>query len=116
MTNEDTTSQKPHWRFSQGKKHRWDFFTFKKIVTEAPLVLPLYLILFFIWSRFRHLIKIMADVGEILKDDEVFRDAVDTTKEGIEQHKKREELNSVRDKDKAHLLGNKWTHEKVDKA
>ena len=58
----------------------------------------------------------MADVGEILNDDEVFRDAVDTTKEGIEQHEKREELKSVIDKGKAHLLGNKWTHEKVDKA
>ena len=32
----------------------------------------------------------MADVGDILNDD--FDDVVDTPKEGIEQHKKREEL------------------------
>ena len=35
---------------------------------------------------------------------------------GIEQHKKREELKSVLDKGKAHLLKNKWTHKRVDKA
>ena len=37
-------------------------------------------------------------------------------KEGIEQHKKRECLKSVIDKVKVHLLGHKWTHEKVNKA
>ena len=52
----------------------------------------------------------MAVVGEI------FGDAVDTPKEGTEQHKKREVLKSVMDKDKAHLLGYKWTHGRVDKA
>ena len=30
----------------------------------------------------------MADVGDILKDDEFFGDVVDTPREGIEQHKK----------------------------
>ena len=67
--------------------------------------MPLYLILFFIWWRFQHLIKIMADVGDIL--NELFGDVVDTPKEGIEQHKKREELKSVIDKGKADLLGPK---------
>ena len=57
----------------------------------------------------------MADVGDILNDDEFFGDVVDTPKEGIEQHKKREELRSVIDKGKAHLLGNKWMHKRVDK-
>ena len=57
----------------------------KKMSTDVLLTLPLYLILFFIWWRFRHLIKIMADVGHILNDD--FGDVVDTRKEGIEQHK-----------------------------
>ena len=42
-----------------------------------------------------------------------FGDIVDTPKEGIEQHKKRECLKSVIDRGK---LGHKWTHEKVDKA
>ena len=77
------------------------------------LVLPLYLILFFICWRFQPLIKIMADVGYILNDDDFFGDIVDTLKEGIGQHKKRERLKSVKDKGK---LMHKWTHERVDKA
>ena len=58
----------------------------------------------------------MADVENILNDDEFFRDTVDTLKEGIEQHRKRECLKSVISKGKAYLLGSKWTQEKVDKA
>ena len=104
--------QKPHRRFSQAKYHRWEFLTFfKKMITEV-LVLPLYLILFFIWWRFRHLIKIMADVGDILNDDEFFGDVVDIPKKGTEQHKKRKELKSLIDRGK---LGHKWTNERVDK-
>ena len=57
----------------------------------------------------------MADVKNILNDDDFFRD-IDTPKEGIEQHKKPECLKSVIDKGKAHLLGSKWTHGRVDKA
>ena len=57
------------------------------MITELLLVLPLYLMLFFIWYRFRHLIKIMADAEDIL-NDEFFGDVVDTPKEDIEQHKK----------------------------
>ena len=86
------------------------------MVTEVLLLLPLYLILFLIWWRFRHLIKIMADVENILNDDDFFGDIVDTPKEGIEQHRKRECLKSVISKDKAYLLGSKWTQEKVGKA
>ena len=58
----------------------------------------------------------MADVGDILNDDDFFGDVVATPKEGIEQHKKRECLKSVIDKGKAHLLGHIWTHGRVDKA
>ena len=58
----------------------------------------------------------MADVGDILNDDEFFGDVADTPKEGIGQHKKREELRSVIDKGKVYLLGNKWMHKRVDKA
>ena len=83
------------------------------MITEVLLILPLYLILFFIWWRFRHLIKIMADVGDILND--YFGDVVDTPNEGIEQHEKLECLKSAIDKGKAHLLWPKWTHERVDK-
>ena len=49
----------------------------------------------------------MADVGNILNDDNFFGDIVDTPKEGIEQHRKRECLNSVICKGKANLLGSK---------
>ena len=86
------------------------------MITEVLLLLPLYLILFFIWWRFQHLIKIMADVGDILNDNEFFGDVIDTPKEGIEQHKKREKLKSVIDKGKAHLLEHKWTHGRLGKA
>ena len=55
----------------------------------------------------------MADVESILYD--FFEDTLDTPKEGIEQHKKREELKSVISMGKVYLLGSKWTHEKVDK-
>ena len=85
------------------------------MITEVLLVLPLYLILLLICWRFQPLIKAMADVGYIF-DDEFLRDIVDTPKEGIEQHKKRECLKGAIDKGKRHLLGSKWTHEWVDKA
>ena len=55
----------------------------------------------------------MADVENILNDDEFFGDIVDTPKEGIEQYKKREYLKSVIDRGK---LGHKWIHGRVDKA
>ena len=86
------------------------------MITEVLLVLPLYLILFFIWWRFRYVIKAMADVGNILNDDDFFGDIVDTPKEDIEQHKKPECLKSVINKGQTHLLGHKWTHKRVDKA
>ena len=86
------------------------------MITEVLLVLLLYLILFFVWWRFQPLIKAMSDVGDILNDDKFFGDIVDTPKEGIEQHKKRECLKSVMDRGKTYLLGSKWTHERVEKA
>ena len=63
------------------------------MITEVVLVLPLYLVLFFIWYRFRYLIKIMADVGDILKDGELFGDLGDTPKEGIEKEGIKNEKN-----------------------
>ena len=56
----------------------------------------------------------MADVENILNDDKFFWDIVDTSKEGIDQHRKRECLKGV--KGKAYLLRRKWTQEKVDKS
>ena len=58
----------------------------------------------------------MADVENILNDNQIFGDAIDTSKEGIEQHRKRECLKSGISNGKAYLLGSKWTQEKVDKA
>ena len=58
------------------------------MITEVLLILPLYLILFFIWWRFQHLIKIMTDIEDTLNDDDFFGDIVDSPKEGLEQHKK----------------------------
>ena len=58
----------------------------------------------------------MADVENILNDDDFFGDSVDTPKEGIEQHRKREGLKIIIIKGRAYLLGSKWTQEKVDKA
>ena len=62
----------------------------------------------------------MADVGDKFNDNDFFGDVADTPKinikKRIDQHKKREELKSVIDKGKAHLLGHEWTHERVDKA
>ena len=37
----------------------------------------------------------MADVENILNDEELFGNAVDTPKEGVEQHRKRECLKDV---------------------
>ena len=54
----------------------------------------------------------MTDVEDIF-DNDFFGDIADTPKEGIEQHKKREYLQSVIDKGK---LGHKWTRGKLDKA
>ena len=54
----------------------------------------------------------MADPGNIFNDNEFFGDIVDASKEGIEQHKKREELKDAVDKGRLY----KWTHRKVDKA
>ena len=56
----------------------------------------------------------MTDVGDIF-DDDFLGDIVDTPKEDIQSHKKRECLKDAIDKGKGHLLG-KWTHERVDKA
>ena len=75
------------------------------MITEVLIVLPLYLILFFIWWRFQPLIKAMSGVGDILNDDEFFGDIIDTPKEGIEQHKKRECLKSVIDKGRLVING-----------
>ena len=58
----------------------------------------------------------MADVENILNDDDFFGDTVDTPKEGVEQHRKQECLKIAIGNCKVFLLGRKWKHEKLDKA
>ena len=82
---------------------------------EVLLILPLYLTLFLIWWRFQYVIKALADVENMLNDDDFFGDTVDTPKEGIGQHRKRECLKSVIGRGKEYLLGGKWTKKKVEK-
>ena len=60
---------------------------------EVLLILLLYLTLFLIWWRFRHVIKAvagvvnitkaMADVEDILNDDDIFGDTVDYQKRAL---------------------------------
>ena len=83
------------------KNHRWEFcWVYKRRLLTKMITEVLYLILFLIWWRFRHVIKAMTDVENIL-NDEFFGDTVDTSKEAIEQHRKRESLKSVIRKGKA---------------
>ena len=79
------------------------------MITEVLLILLLYLILFLIWWRYRHLVKVIADVENILNHDDFFGDTVDTPKGGTEQHRNRECLKSVISNGKVYLLGSKWT-------
>ena len=58
----------------------------------------------------------MGNIKNILNDNDFFGNFVDTPKEGIEQHKKRECLKSAIGSGKAYLLGSKWTQERVEKA
>lgn len=61
----------------------------KKMITEV--ILTLNVILFVIWLQLRHVIKIMADIENILNDcNEFFGDLIDTPKECVEQHRKQE--------------------------
>ena len=89
-----------------GKVPSVGVFDVLKMIAELLLVFSLHLVLFFIWYWFRHLINIIAS------DEDVLIDVVDTPREGIEQHKKREELKDASDKGK---LGHKCTHRRVDK-
>ena len=42
----------------------------------------------YIWWRFRHVIKVIADVETILNENEFLGDTVDTLKGGVKQHRK----------------------------
>ena len=83
MTDEQQlTSQKTSLEVLPSKVTSLGIFDFWKTIREVLLVLPFYLILFFICWWFRYLIKMM--VEDILNDNEFFNDIGDTPKEGIE--------------------------------
>lgn len=54
------------------------------------LTLPLYAILLCIWCHFEIAVNLMSDVEKVLEEDESFADNVDTLKENVEQHRKKE--------------------------
>ena len=75
---------------------------------ELALVLPIYVIFFLGYLRFKNIIKIMTDFN--------FFDEVDTPKEGMENHEKREFLKELITQGKK-LPGKKpWTVELIDQA
>ena len=47
------------------------------------------------WWQFWHVIKMIPDAENILNNDDFAADFVDSPKEGVEQHKKREYLRGV---------------------
>ena len=63
-----------------------------------------------------YVIKMMADVENTLNENEFFEDTVDTPKEGVEQHRKRECLKDAIKEGK--VLGSKkqWTVRKAYEA
>ena len=80
------------------------------------LILPLDLILFLTWWRFWHVIKAIADVENILNDEDFFGETVDTPNKRHWVVQKTRMLKSVIGRAKAYLLGHKWTQEEVGKA
>ena len=67
----------------------------KKMIAEVLLIIRLYLILFFIWWQFQHVIKAVAHIEKVFNDGEFFGDIADTPKEGIDQHRKQECLKNA---------------------
>ena len=53
------------------------------MITEVLLILLLYLILLLIWYQFRHVIKSMTDVENILNNDDFFGDIAGTPKKAL---------------------------------
>ena len=68
------------------------------------------------WWRFRHVIKMMADVENILNDEEFLEILFYTPKKGAEQHSKQECLKGAISKDKGQKRRNSTiSHETINK-
>ena len=92
---------------------------YQKMTKEVLLLfvtLPLYVMFIILWL-FQYVIKTMWNIENIRSNDEFFADIVDTPKEVIEHHRKREYLKGAINKREVYLLGGKkqWTHERADK-
>ena len=70
----------------------------KKNGYRSVIVITFIRHIFAIWWRFRHAIKMMADIEKMLNEDELFGNAGDTPKERVEQHRKRECLKGATNK------------------
>lgn len=64
------------------------------------MILLLYATLFAMWRRFWNVINIVLDAENILYNDELFADTVDTAKQNVEQHRKTKCLNGAMRKEK----------------
>ena len=53
------------------------------MITKVLSILSLHLIFFPVWWQFRRVIKAMADIENILNDDDFFGGTVDTTKKTL---------------------------------
>ena len=72
---------------------------------ELALVLPLYIVVWYVLIRYRHVINAMTSLDNLLSNiDEGFDDVVDTPEEGVAQRKKREILKDAIQHGKAHFL------------
>ena len=71
------------------------------------MILLLYATLFAMWRRFWNVINIVLDAENILYNDELFADTVDTAKQNVEQHRKTKCLNGAMSKGKGYLLDGK---------
>ena len=69
------------------------------------MILLLYATLFAMWRR--NVINIVLDAENILYNDELFADTVDTAKQNVEQHRKTKCLNGAMSKGKGYLLDGK---------
>ena len=86
---------------------------------EVLLALPIYIFICYVLIRYKHIIKAMTSLDNLLSTlDEGFEDVVDTPKEGVEQRKKRETLKDVIEHGKAKFLPGKkgkWSSAEIDK-
>ena len=74
---------------------------------ELALVLPIYILVCYSLIRYRHLIKAMSSLDNLLSTLTDKDDVVDTPEEGVVQRKKRETLKDAIHHGKAHFLPGK---------